>query len=95
MQTLMKHLTPPPKNISVFRNSTTLPPSKAPHVMSPPECKCAEGICTGAVRGFFVAATDCRMVELGHAGRWHTLDRGADARPICPTASCSRLDGGP
>eukprot|EP00969_Alexandrium_andersonii_P033328 1455653-Alexandrium_andersonii.AAC.1 len=41
-------------------------------------------MCTGAVRGFFKAATHSRMVELGHAGRWRTLDRGADARPIVP-----------
>eukprot|EP00969_Alexandrium_andersonii_P181956 8040443-Alexandrium_andersonii.AAC.1 len=37
------------------------PPSKAPRVMSPPECTRAERMCTDAVRGFFKAATGCLL----------------------------------
>eukprot|EP00969_Alexandrium_andersonii_P230301 10170533-Alexandrium_andersonii.AAC.1 len=31
------------------------------------------------------------MVELGHAGRWRTLDRGADARPLAPLHPAATL----
>eukprot|EP00969_Alexandrium_andersonii_P227904 10065042-Alexandrium_andersonii.AAC.1 len=60
------------------------PPSlRAPHDMKSPDFKCAR-VSTGAVRGFFVAATECRMVELGHAFTGANFDRGADARLIVP-----------
>eukprot|EP00969_Alexandrium_andersonii_P118263 5230360-Alexandrium_andersonii.AAC.1 len=52
-------------HISVLRRYTTLPPFKAPHVMSPLECKCAGKICTGAARGFYEGWSNSVMQAAG------------------------------